>query len=109
LATNAARGEEVGVVRVVFDSPGGAGVPGEGVQDTVGLEADELDGVISVGGGEGVAVGREAGGDCGFGGAGEGGVVGVGLDDALFFGPGLEVVLLVGLKGGREGGSQEGW
>lgn len=85
---------------VVFNGPRRAGVPGEGVQDAVGLEADELDGVVAVGGGEGVAVGREAGGDCGFGGAGEGGVVGVGLEDALGFGPGLEVVLLVGLKGG---------
>jgi hypothetical protein len=46
-----------------------------------------------VGGGEGVAVGRKAGGDCGFGGAGEGGVVGVGLEDALGFHPGCEGVL----------------
>lgn len=49
---------------VVFNGPRGTWVPGEGVEDAVGMEADEFDGVISVGGCEGVAVGREAGGDC---------------------------------------------
>ena len=42
---------------MVFDGPGRAGVPGERVEDAVGLEADDLYSVVTVGGGEGVAVG----------------------------------------------------
>lgn len=75
------------------------------------MEADEFDGVVAVGRGEGVAVGREAGGDGRFGGAGEGCVVWVGLEDALRFGPGGECVLFVwvGMGGeGREGGRVRG-